>query len=62
MVVGDKDKRGQKQEKEGRGFGRLPSSFPSFLFVDCSHDCLIWVIFFGTNLVPFLDNSNGFEF
>ena len=34
MVAGNKNKRGQKKEKEGRGFGRLPSFFfPSFLFV-----------------------------
>ena len=35
MVVGNKNKRGRKKEKEGRGFGRLPSSFffPPFLFV-----------------------------
>ena len=31
MVVGGRDKRGRKEEKEGRGFGRLPSFFfPSF--------------------------------
>ena len=34
MVVGNKNKRGRKKEKEGRGFGRLPSSFfLPFLFV-----------------------------
>ena len=33
-MVGNKDKRGRKEEKEGRGFGRLPSFFFSpFLFV-----------------------------
>ena len=26
MVVGNKDKRARKKEKEERGFGRLPSS------------------------------------
>ena len=25
--MGNKDKEGRKKEKEGRGFGRLPSSF-----------------------------------
>ena len=34
MVVGNKDKRRQKKEKEGRSFGRLPSFFfPPFFFV-----------------------------
>ena len=33
MVVGYKDERGRKKEKEGRGFGRLPYFFftPFFL-------------------------------
>ena len=32
--MGNEDKRGRKKEKEGRGFGRLPSFFfPSFLLV-----------------------------
>ena len=30
---GNKDERGRKNEKGGRGFGRLPSFFPPFLFV-----------------------------
>ena len=34
MVVGDKNKKGRKKEKEGKGFGRLPSFFfPPFLFI-----------------------------
>ena len=34
MAVENKDKRGRKKEKEGRGFGRLPSFFfPPFLLV-----------------------------
>ena len=49
MVVGNKNKRGLKKEKEGRGFERLPSFFfPPFLF---SHNCLFWVMIFGLNLV-----------
>ena len=34
MVVGGKDNRGRKKEKEGRGFGRLPLFFFSSFFVD----------------------------
>ena len=65
MVVGNKDKRGRKKEKEGRGFGRLPFFLSSF-FVGFSHDCLIWVMFVGPNLVFFLrirtvSNSCNFE-
>ena len=38
-VVGNKDKRGRKKEKEGRGFEELPSFFfPPFLLV--SHNRL----------------------
>ena len=34
MVVGGRDKRGRKKEKEGRSFRRLPSLyFSPFLFV-----------------------------
>ena len=44
MVVGNKDKRGRKKEKEGWGFGRLPSFFfPPFSLV--SHNHLIPEIF-----------------
>ena len=33
MVAANEDKRGRKKEKEGRGFGELPSFFfPAFLF------------------------------
>ena len=38
MVVGSKDKKERKKEKEGRGFGRLPSFFyPPFLLVSHNH-------------------------
>ena len=51
------DKR--KKKKEGVLEGCL---FFSFCFiVGFSHDCFIWVMFFGPNLVLFYD-SNGFEF
>ena len=46
MVVGNKDKRGRKEEKEGRGFRRLSSFFfPPFLFLQGGD--------FGLNLVVF---------
>ena len=51
MVVGNKDKRGRKKEKEGRGFRRLPfyklsSFFVCFLEVYASGG-------FGPNFVVF---------
>ena len=57
MVVGNKNKRVRKKEKEGRGFGRLPSFFfPTFLFVFLTV-CFLMVLLrcgdFGPNLVVF---------
>ena len=48
MVVGNKDKRGRMEEREGRGFGMLPSFFfpPFCLF---SHGCLLKCGDFGPN-------------
>ena len=38
--IGNKDKRGRKKEKEGRGFGRLPSFiFLPFLLVSHNFFC-----------------------
>ena len=52
MVVGDKNKKGRKKEKEGRGFGRLPSFLFIFLTV-----CFLVVVLrcgdCGSNLVVF---------
>ena len=57
MVVGDKNKKGRKKEKEGRGFGRLPSFFfPPFLFVFLTVCFLVVVLRCGDcgpNLVVF---------
>ena len=66
MVVGNKNKRGRKKEKEGRGFGRLPSFFfPPFLFVflticfllRCGAFVQIWFCFlcFGDSTVRALE-------
>ena len=56
---GSKDKKGRKKEKEGRGFGRLPSFlFPPFLFFSkffCNCD-------FGPNLVVFFLLFWGFDY
>ena len=42
MVVGNKDKRGRKKEKEGRGFGSLLSFFfPPFLLA------FLMIVYFG---------------
>ena len=49
---GSRDKKGRKKEKEGRGFGRLPSFFfPPFLFVFSK---FFSTCDFGPNLVLFL--------
>ena len=49
---GSGDKKGRKKEKEGRGFGRLPSFFfPPFLFVFSK---FFSTCEFGPNLVVFL--------
>ena len=51
MVVGNKNKRGRKKEKEGRGFRMLPSFlFPPFLFV---YSKFFSSGDFGPNLVVF---------
>ena len=62
LVVGNKGKRGRKKEKEGRGFGRLPSFF--FLLF-----CWILIIvyfkkLFWSKFGPFLyfEDSNSLEF
>ena len=52
MVVGNKNKRGRKKEKEGRGFGRLPSFFFVFLTVFFAM-VLLRCGDFGPNLVVF---------
>ena len=52
MVVGNKDKRGRNKEKEGRGFGRLPS-FSFILFFLFCHGFLLKCSDFGSNLVVF---------
>ena len=44
MVVGNKDKKGRQIEKEGRGFGRLPSFFFPSLFL-ISHNRGLWEVF-----------------
>ena len=62
MVVGNKDRRGRKKEKEGRGFGRLPSFFiPPFLFVFSRFFLVvilvqIWLCFL------YFEDSISFEF
>ena len=49
---GSRDKKGRKKEKEGRGFGRLPSFFfPPFLFVFTK--LFFSTSDFGPNLVVF---------
>ena len=66
MVVGNKNKRGRKKEKEGSGFGRLPSFFfPPFLLVflticfmlRCGAFVQIWLCFlcFGDLTVRVLE-------
>ena len=60
--MSNKDKRGQKEEKEGRGFGKLPSFFfPPFLLI--SHNRLRH--FFWSKFGRFLlycEGLNIFEF
>ena len=63
MVVGNKDNRRGKKEKEERGFRRLPSFFfPPFLLVLS----LSFILrnFFAPNLVVFShsEGSKSFEF
>ena len=64
MVVGNKNKRGRKKEKEGRGFGRLPSFFfPPFLFVFLTV-CFLVLCWGVVILVPIwlcFEDSSGFE-
>ena len=67
MVVGNKNKRWRKKEKEGRGFGRLPSFFfPPFLFVFLTVCFLVFcsgVVIFVQIWLCFLcfEDSIGFE-
>ena len=62
MVVGVETKKGRKKEKQGRGFGRLPSFFfPPFLFVFSKFFLLvilvqIWLCF------CYFEDSITFEF
>ena len=42
MVVGNKDKWGRKEEKEGRGFGKLPSFCFSTFLLDSLTKVLDW--------------------
>ena len=56
MVMENKNKRGRIKEKEGRGFGRLPSFFiPPFLFFFSRFfsSVLLRCGVFGPNLVVF---------
>ena len=64
MVVGNKDKRGRKKEKEGRGFGSsLSFFFPPSLWV------FLMIVYFGYcflvqiwSFFLYFEDSNGFEF
>ena len=63
MVVGNKDKRARKKEKEERDFERLPSLFfPPFLFG--SHIIVYFEKLFWSKFGHFLyfEGSNSFEF
>ena len=64
MVVRNKNKRGRKNEKEGRGFGRLPSFFFSpFLFVfsrffssdDFGPNLVVFFVFWGFDYFRILE-------
>ena len=63
MVVGSKDKRERKKEKERRVFGRLPSIFfPSFcwfhIIVYFKKICLLQI----SSFFLYFESSNSFEF